>query len=82
MRAIREALNWSGRTAASAAAVAIPSRAELSQMEDEQITRIKKERRRGGREGGRGCGNKGVCLSGINGRIAQISDSLDPARTR
>ena len=41
-------------------------------MEDEQITRIKKEGRKdGGRKGG---------LSGINGgSIAQIADSLNPA---
>ena len=52
VRAIREALNWSGRTERTwaslppaAGTMAISSRAELSQMEDEQITRIKKERR-------------------------------------
>ena len=68
VRAIREALNWSGRTdgadgrgppsplppslSPAAGTMAISSRAELSQMEDEQITRIKKEgggRRIGGR---------------------------------
>lgn len=64
VRAIREALNWSGRTdgadvglllpslSLAAGTMAISSRAELSQMEDEQITRIKKEgggRRIGGR---------------------------------
>ena len=73
MRAIREALNWSGRTRTGpTTAAAISSRAELSQMEDEQITRIKKEgRKEGRRKGG---------LSGINGgSIAQIADSLNAA---
>ena len=66
VRAIREALNWSGRTAASAAAVAIPSRAELSQMEDEQITRIKKEgRKEGGNEGAVEGGRRKGGLSGF-----------------
>ena len=82
VRAIREALNWSGRTGGrgpsslppslsspAAGTMAISSRAELSQMEDEQITRIKKE---GGRIGG------GLLLSGINGgSIARIADSLN-----
>ena len=52
-------------------------------MEDEQITRIKKEGRKQGMKGlWKEGGGKEVCLasSGINGSIAQqIADSLNPA---
>ena len=46
VRAIRKALTWSGQSRAERGTAA---GGELSQMEDEQITRIKKERREGGR---------------------------------